>query len=87
MRIRKINFIGYSLGGVIIRASLKHLMQYSGMFNVMITLSTPHLGVTENRSCLVRTYTNMMKKFSKNKIFKEISLFEEKKGDGGCGYL
>lgn len=40
----------------------------------MITLSSPHLGLTENKSCLVRTYTNMMNTFSRNAIMKDLHL-------------
>ena len=66
----KINFIGFSLGGVIIRASLKYLSDLSKRLNVLITLSTPHLGVSDNSSCLVKTYTNLINLCLKNTILK-----------------
>lgn len=43
--IKKINFIGFSLGGVIIRACLPFLQDFYPCFNLLITLSSPHLGV------------------------------------------
>lgn len=46
--IRKINFIGFSLGGVLARACLKHLAKYQKSMNLLITLASPHLGVSES---------------------------------------
>ena len=42
--IERISFIGHSLGGIIIRASLPHMEDLADKFHILITLSTPHLG-------------------------------------------
>lgn len=44
VQISKISFIGHSLGGLIIRAALPHLAEYSQKFFTYMTLSSPHLG-------------------------------------------
>ena len=46
-QIGNVSFIGHSLGGLIIRAALPLLLEYSGKFHCLITISTPHLGVLE----------------------------------------
>jgi len=42
--IKKISFIGHSLGGVIIRAALPYLEKYKDMMYSLMTFSSPHLG-------------------------------------------
>ena len=42
--ISKISFVGHSLGGLIIRASLPHLAEYSEKFHTLLTMGSPHLG-------------------------------------------
>ena len=44
VHISKISFIGHSLGGLIVRAALPYLAEYSPKFFTYITLSSPHLG-------------------------------------------
>lgn len=45
----RVSFVGYSLGGVIVRAALPLLMDYAPHFHAFISLSAPHLGhVVEN---------------------------------------
>ena len=43
--IDKISFIGFSLGGVIIRAALPLISKYKSKFYSYMSLATPHLGV------------------------------------------
>lgn len=50
----KIIFVGHSLGGLIIRNSLKHLLNYKDKFYAYISLNTPHLGCSESKF-LVKT--------------------------------
>lgn len=45
--------IGFSMGGLVLRAALKHLEQYQELMNVYISLSTPHLGMIPTENCLV----------------------------------
>ncbi|CAG9330158.1 unnamed protein product [Blepharisma stoltei] len=51
--LRKISFIGYSLGSLIIRSALPHLSHYSSKMQFFLSLSSPHLGYMENSSKLI----------------------------------
>jgi hypothetical protein len=44
----RISFIGFSMGGIIVRAALPHLEEYKDRMNSFITLSSPHLGNLKN---------------------------------------
>ncbi|EGR29800.1 serine esterase, putative [Ichthyophthirius multifiliis] len=49
----KLSFIGHSLGGIIIRAALPFLSQYSDKMHLYMSLSSPHLGYMYNSSKLI----------------------------------
>lgn len=76
--IGRISFIGYSLGGVIIRAALPHLEKYSDKFYSYISLASPHLGYIFNSSSLVDAGMWVMKKWMNNRCIKQLSLKDHK---------
>jgi triacylglycerol esterase/lipase EstA (alpha/beta hydrolase family) len=45
---KRINFIGYSLGGILARQSLKHLEKYKDRMNIFISFASPHAGIKDN---------------------------------------
>jgi len=45
----RISFIGFSMGGIIIREALTRLDKYKDRFYTFMTMSSPHLG----RICLI----------------------------------
>mmetsp|Transcript_18150 Transcript_18150/g.32499 ORF Transcript_18150/g.32499 Transcript_18150/m.32499 type:complete len:626 (-) Transcript_18150:869-2746(-) len=51
----KISFIGHSMGGLVIRAALLRLEEYSSKMNVLCTLNSPHLGFLMKPSALIGT--------------------------------
>lgn len=51
--MRRLSFIGHSLGGLIIRAALPLLEEYRGKMHLYLSLSTPHLGCMYSTSKLV----------------------------------
>ena len=51
--LEKLSFIGHSLGGLIIRAALPHLLEVSDKFQFFLTFSAPHLGIMYNSSKLI----------------------------------
>lgn len=77
--IKRINFVGFSLGGVIIRACLPFLVEYKHMFNLLITLSSPHLGLNELESCVVKTGIIYLHKVKGVKNLKQLSVDIHKK--------
>jgi pimeloyl-ACP methyl ester carboxylesterase len=57
--------IGYSLGGIIARAVLEHLPELKDKFKLLITFSSPHLGLASSENSLVRMGIWFMVKFQK----------------------
>lgn len=61
--LSKISFIGFSLGGLIMRQSLPFLQKYKEKFHAFITLSSPHIGYASHESNLVKSSLWIMEKF------------------------
>ena len=75
----RLSFVGHSLGGVIIRAALPYLNQYSGKMHLLLTLSTPHLGTKHNDSWQVKAGFWFIKTFNKKATsLKQISMDDAK---------
>lgn len=72
--LKKISFIGHSLGGLIIRASLPHLQSLSEKFQFLLTFSSPHLGYMYNTSKLVDAGMWIIKKWKKSLSLKQLSM-------------
>lgn len=64
--IKRISFIGHSLGGIIIRASLPYLDQLKDKFYTYMSLSSPHLGYLYSPKFLVSAGMWFMKKWKKS---------------------
>ncbi|KAH7647127.1 ZW18 protein [Cryptosporidium bovis] len=77
--IKKLSFIGHSLGGVIIRAALPHLKMFSEYFYLYWSLSTPHLGCISNNSKLINVGVWIMKKWSSSQSLNQLSLSDSQK--------
>jgi Putative serine esterase (DUF676)/Protein FAM135 len=73
-QLEKISFIGHSLGGLIIRASLPYLKSFSSKFQFFITFSSPHLGYMYNTSKIVDAGMWIIKKWKKSECLKQLSM-------------
>jgi alpha-beta hydrolase superfamily lysophospholipase len=49
-QLGRLTIIGYSLGGLIVRAALPHLEKYKSKMHGFLTLCSPHLGYMYNSS-------------------------------------
>lgn len=49
------NFIGFSMGGILCRAALKYLSEYKNKFNLLVTFGSPHLGISIINNQLINT--------------------------------
>lgn len=78
LNIAKISFIGHSLGGIVIRASLFHLRSFKNKMMTFISLSSPHLGCQINNSVLVGFGMTMLKIFKKSKVLSELDISDQK---------
>lgn len=72
--IKRISFIGHSLGGVIIRASLPYLEQLKDKLYTYMSLSSPHLGYLYSPKFLVSAGMWVLKKWKKSESLKELSM-------------
>ena len=75
--VKKLSFIGHSLGGLIIRAALPFLSEYAQQMDLFMTLSTPHLGYMYSESKLVDAGFWLLKKWRKSLCLTQLSM-----GDG-----
>ena len=71
--VDKISFIGFSLGGIIIRAALPLLSKYKSKFYSYMSLATPHLGVKLKKKYIAAGLW-FMKMFSSNKCLEQLNL-------------
>jgi triacylglycerol esterase/lipase EstA (alpha/beta hydrolase family) len=74
---KRINFVGYSLGGVIIRAGMRHLAAYKDKVNLLITLASPHLGIHRMDNFLVSAGVWYMIKFDKVRSLNELNYTDD----------
>jgi len=73
----RLSFIGHSLGGLIIRASLEYLAEYSGKMHLFMTLSSPHLGYMYNSSKIIDAGMWILKKWKKSVSLIELSMTDD----------
>lgn len=84
--IRKLSFIGHSLGGIIIRAALPHLLNYCDKMHVFISFSSPHLGCMYNESKLVDAGMWVLKKRKGNLCLRQLGMDDKQDPRETCMY-
>ena len=73
MQLGRLSFIGHSLGGLIIRAALPLLEEFSEKMHLFMTFSSPHLGIIEGCSKLIRAGMWILNNLKKGESLKQIS--------------
>jgi hypothetical protein len=86
MIFKKISFIGHSIGGLIIRACLPHLKEFSNRLWMYISLSSPHLGYIYSTSKLIDAGIWILKTWKKSKSLEQLSLSDCKNLQETCIY-
>ncbi|PHJ23597.1 serine esterase protein [Cystoisospora suis] len=77
--LARLSFIGHSLGGVIIRAALPHLLStYGSRFFLYLSLSSPHFGFVKSKSRLVSFGVWLLKKWRKSVCLQQLTLSDAK---------
>jgi len=77
--LAKVSFIGHSLGGLIIRAALPHLIgDLKDKFYTYISLSSPHMGYMYNSNKLFDAGMWFLKKWRKSKCLMQLSMTDSK---------
>ena len=84
--LAKISFIGHSLGGLIIRAALPHLAEYSQKFFTYMSLSSPHLGYMYNSNKLFDAGMWVLKNWRKSRCLTQLSMTDESNPEDTCLY-
>ena len=65
-QLARITFIGYSMGGVIVRAALPYLERMKDKFHAFVSLCAPHLGFMYKTGKLFATGLWFMNKWKKS---------------------
>jgi hypothetical protein len=76
VNLGRVSFIGHSLGGLVIRAALPYLEDFSNKMHLFLTLSSPHLGIYEGSSKLIRAGLWVLNNFKKSESLKQLSLID-----------
>ena len=71
-------FIGHSLGGLIIRASLPYLDKFKDKFHGYLTLCSPHLGYMYKSSKIFNAGMWILKKWRKSTCLSQLSMTDNK---------
>lgn len=73
----RLSFIGHSLGGVIIRAALPNLSEYSDRMYLFMSLSSPHLGYMYNNSKLIEAGIWFLRNTRKSECLEELHMTDQ----------
>ena len=65
--------MGHSLGGLIIRAALPHLSDYSAQMFTLMTFSSPHLGFLYHDDTLFKTGLKIFSQFDSSVVLKQLT--------------
>lgn len=76
LRVKRLSFVGHSLGNLIIRATVAHerFKPYRKLLYTYLSLSGPHLGTLYNTSGLVNTGMWLMQKWKKSISLAQMSV-------------
>lgn len=82
--LAKLSFVGHSLGGLIIRAALPHLAEYSHKFFTYISLSSPHLGYMYNSNKILDAGMWVLKNWKKSLSLTQLSMTDKSNVEDTC---
>lgn len=72
--LRKLSFVGHSLGGIIIREAIEHLAEFTEFFHGYVSLGSPHLGFLYNSSTLIDAGMWLLKSWTQSACLKQLSM-------------
>lgn len=73
-KIERISFIGHSMGGLVIRASLPFFFEFRPRLHTLMTFNTPHLGFVEQSSAFIDTGLWLANIFQASTSLKQVSM-------------
>ena len=77
--LKRLSFIGHSLGGLIIRAALPYLEEYKDKMHMFMTLASPHLGYMYHSSSIIDAGLWVLKTWKKNVCLTQLTMSDAKK--------
>lgn len=77
-QLARLSMIGFSMGGLIIRAALPHLEKYKDKMHGFMTLCSPHLGYMYKAGKLFTTGMWFMKNWKKSIALNQLSMSDSK---------
>ena len=72
--LHRMSFIGHSLGGLIVRAALEFLPEFEYQMELLVTLSSPHLGCMYNDSKLIDAGMWFLTKWRKSLCLSQLTM-------------
>jgi hypothetical protein len=72
----RLSFIGHSMGGVIVRAALKHIERFWPHLYSYISLSAPHLGYLSNCSKIIEAGLWYLNKWEKCDSIRQLMMID-----------
>lgn len=72
--LKKLTFIGHSLGGLIIRTALPMLEEYKDCMHGYMSLGSPHLGYMYNSNSLIDAGMWVLKRWKKSQCLQQLSM-------------
>ena len=76
-RLDKISFLGFSLGGLVIKAALTYLSEYISYFHSYISLASPHLGCLNSDNKFFSFGIWAIATITANPILKELRMSDD----------
>ena len=76
-KLGKLSFVGHSMGGLVIRAAIPHLVEFADKMHLFLTLSTPHLGYMYNSSKLIDAGIWVLKKWKRSTSLQQLSMTDD----------
>merc|ERR1712113_18662 len=70
----RLSFIAHSLGGLIVRAALPLLHEYNSKMYTILTFSTSHLGIFQDKISLFNTGFWVLKQWRKSLFLQQVSM-------------
>ena len=72
--LKKLSFVGHSLGGIIVREAIQHLKEFTDHLHGYVSLGSPHLGFLYNSSTLIDAGMWLLTNWTQSTCLKQLSM-------------
>ena len=85
-QLSRLSFVGYSMGGLIVRAALPHLEKYQDKMHGFLSLCAPHLGYMYKTSKLFSTGMWFLSKWKGSLAMNQLQMDDTKSKEESALY-